>query len=59
MNILSPHGKQKHVARWVVERYDGKDEYKNNPHVQRWIAASKEVLVDPNAKERQHLGEKE
>ena len=40
--ILSPHGKGKNVAQWVVDRY--KDGVPDNPMVKKWIKASQQIL---------------
>ena len=53
--VLSSHGKQKHVAVWVVEKYGERDDYLDNTTVQRWIAASEHVLADPGSEERSSL----
>lgn len=53
--VLGPHGKQKHVAEWVVDKYDGNDFYDDNDLVQKWVAASKQILSDQNTKERNSL----
>lgn len=53
--VLGPHGKQKHMAEWVVEKYDGRDDYESSETVQRWIAASKQVLADSESEERSSL----
>ena len=52
---LSPHGNQKHMAQWVVDKYDGRDDYESNETVQRWVAASKQVLSDTESEERSAL----
>ena len=40
--ILSPHGKSKNVAQWVLDRY--KDGVPDNPMVEKWIKASQQIL---------------
>jgi len=53
--ILSPHGRQKHTARWVVENYENREEYYDCDLVQKWVAASKKVLEDSGSEERSSL----
>ena len=53
--VLGPHGNQKHTAQWVVDNYDGRDDYESNETVQKWIAASKQVLSDSESEERSTL----
>lgn len=53
--MLSPHGKQKHMAQWVVDNYDGRPDYENHKLVQQWISASKQILQDPTTEERSSL----
>lgn len=49
--MLSPHGRDKQTAKWVVDNYDGNPYYEDDALVQRWVAASKQVLEDPTAPE--------
>lgn len=49
--VLSPHGKQKHVAQWVVDSYDGRTDYDSNVTLHKWLIASKQVLQDSTAVE--------
>lgn len=53
--ILIPHGKQKHVAQWVVDNYEDRVDYEDNLIVQKWITSSKQILQNPNAVEKSDL----
>ena len=53
--ILSPHGKTKAVARWVVETYGNSSHYPNNGTFHRWIAESQRVLDDPLSLENMEI----
>lgn len=53
--VLGPHGKQKHVAEWVLEKYEGRSDYDDNDTVQRWLFASKQILANDESKERSSL----
>ena len=45
--ILSPHGRTKLAARWVVETYGNRTDYPNNGTFDRWVEESQRVLNDP------------
>jgi hypothetical protein len=53
--VLSPHGKQKHVAQWVVDNYEDRTDYVDNHTLHKWVMASKQILQDPDAVEQDHL----
>ena len=46
-SILSPHGRTKLSAGWVVETYKDRKDYPNNATFQRWVTESQRVLDDP------------
>ena len=46
-SILSPHGRTKISASWVVENYGSRTDYPNNGTFQRWVTESQRVLDDP------------
>lgn len=45
--ILSPHGRTKLAASWVVETYADRTDYPNNDTFDRWVEESQRVLNDP------------
>ena len=40
--LLSPHGKGKNMAQWVVDSFQDRTDY--NPTVERWVQASQQIL---------------
>ena len=46
-SILSPHGRTKMSASWVVETYQSRTDYPNNATFKRWVTESQQVVDDP------------
>lgn len=46
--FLTFHGLDPECARWVVEKYDDTDNYRNLMSVRLWVEASKIVLKKAN-----------
>jgi hypothetical protein len=44
--LLSPHGRSKDMAQWVVDQHGHKEE----PHIRRWVEASKQILNNGDTK---------
>jgi hypothetical protein len=42
ISLLSPHGKGKNMAQWVVDNFQNRTDY--NPTVERWVEASQQIL---------------
>ncbi len=40
--VLSPHGKGKNMAQWVVDNFQNRTDY--NPTVEKWVKASQQIL---------------
>ena len=40
--LLSPHGKSKNMAQWVVDNFQDRVDY--NPTVENWVKASQQIL---------------
>jgi len=40
--VLSPHGKGKNMAQWVIDNFQDRTDY--NPTVERWVEASQQIL---------------
>jgi len=40
--VLSPHGKGKNMAQWVVDNFQDRVDY--NPTVENWVKASQQIL---------------
>jgi len=53
--VLSPHGRQKHTAEYIIEKYAERDDYLDNTTVQRLVTASKQVLADEESEEKSSL----
>jgi hypothetical protein len=54
-SILSPHGKTKASASWVVKTYENRTDYPNNATFHRWVKESQRVLNDPLSLENMEI----
>lgn len=48
LNTLVYHGRSKSTAKWVIDTYGNREDYKNHQSIQEWLEASREVLSQPD-----------